>query len=110
MLVMFALAFVVMSAWLVVARRALGARSVATGLMIGFFNFFNILFYLKAHQAFKGNPSLVYTGMNIGVIAIGALIGVALFKEKLGKLNWLGLALSVIAILGLFNPGGFLPD
>ena len=110
MLVMFALAFAVMSAWLVVARRALGARSVATGLMIGFFNFFNILFYLKAHQAFKGNPSLVYTGMNIGVIAIGALIGVALFKEKLGKLNWLGLALSVVAILGLFNPGGFLPD
>lgn len=110
MLVMFALAFAVMSAWLVVARRALGARSVATGLMIGFFNFFNILFYLKAHQAFKGNPSLVYTGMNIGVIAIGALIGVALFKEKLGKLNWLGLALSVAAILGLFNPGGVLPD
>jgi hypothetical protein len=35
------------------------------------FNFGNILFYLKAHQAFADNPSTVFAAMNMGVIILG---------------------------------------
>jgi drug/metabolite transporter (DMT)-like permease len=37
--------------------------------------------------------------MNIGVIAVGALVGVFLFKEKLSKYNKIGVLLAIISVL-----------
>jgi multidrug transporter EmrE-like cation transporter len=37
--------------------------------------------------------------MNMGVIIIGSLVGVLIFKEKLSKMNFLGLLLALIAIV-----------
>jgi drug/metabolite transporter (DMT)-like permease len=70
----------------------------ACGCILGLFNFGNILFYLKAHQAMAESPFVVFATMNIGVIIIGSLIGVFAFKEKLTKLNYIGLFLALIAI------------
>ncbi len=69
------------------------------GLILGVFNFGNIYFYLKAHQALQTQPSVVFTAMNIGVIALGSLVGLLLFKEKLSKLNYAGILLAILAIL-----------
>ncbi|MFD0941314.1 EamA family transporter [Pedobacter boryungensis] len=69
------------------------------GCILGFFNFGNILFYLKAHRAMSDQPSTVFAAMNIGVIIIGSLIGIVIFKERLSKLNYIGLILALIAIL-----------
>jgi drug/metabolite transporter (DMT)-like permease len=68
------------------------------GGFVGLFNFGNILFYLKAHQAFANNPSTVFAVMNMGVIILGSLIGVLLFKEKLNIKNYVGLLFALIAI------------
>ena len=73
--------------------------NVMCGLILGLFNFGNIYFYLKAHQALNTQPSLVFTAMNIGVIALGSLVGLLLFKEKLSKLNYAGILLAILAIL-----------
>jgi drug/metabolite transporter (DMT)-like permease len=67
--------------------------------MLGIANFGNILFYLKAHQAEASRPSLVFSAMNIGVIAAGSLVGLWLFNEKLSRLNKAGIVLAVISIL-----------
>jgi len=69
------------------------------GGLVGVFNFGNILFYLKAHQSFAENPSTVFAGMNMGVIIIGSLTGIFIFKEKLSKMNYAGLFLAIIAIV-----------
>lgn len=69
------------------------------GCVLGFFNFGNILFYLKAHQAMSENPSTVFASMNMGVIITGSFIGIVLFKERLSKLNYLGLVLALAAII-----------
>jgi len=37
--------------------------------------------------------------MNIGVIICGSLIGILIFKEKLSKLNYVGLLLALVAII-----------
>jgi len=73
--------------------------TVFYGLLLGLFNFLNIYFYLKAHQAFAKNPTTVFASMNFGVILLGTLIGALYFKEKLSKKNILGLVLAVIAII-----------
>ncbi len=69
------------------------------GILLGLFNFGNILFYMKAHRALPDSPSVVFTGMNIGVIVVGALVGFVFFKERLTFLNKIGLALAVISVL-----------
>ncbi|WP_264564306.1 EamA family transporter [Flavobacterium sp. N3904] len=74
-------------------------KSIIFGGLVGIFNFGNILFYLKAHQAFAQNPSTVFAGMNMGVIMIGSLVGVFVFKEKVTKLNIVGLCLALLAIV-----------
>lgn len=69
------------------------------GWVLGIANFGNILFYLKAHQALAKSPSTVFAGMNIGVIALGSLVGLFVFKEKLSLLNKAGIVLAIIAII-----------
>lgn len=80
-------------------KHKLSIKNIGFGLILGFFNFGNILFYLKAHQALKDQPSVVFSAMNIGVIALGSLVGLWLFKEKLSKLNYIGIGLAIVAIV-----------
>ena len=72
---------------------------ILIGWVLGIVNFGNILFYLKAHQALARHPSVVFSGVNIGVIILGTLTGVLIFKEKLSLLNKVGIALALIAIV-----------
>ena len=62
----------------------------------------DILFYIKAHQSFAGNPTLVFAGMNIGVICLGTITGALAFKEKISKINWIGIIFSLSAIFCLY--------
>lgn len=73
--------------------------NVLCGWILGIANFGNILFYLKAHQALSNQPSMVFSVMNIGVIVLGSLVGVFIFREKLSRLNYAGIVLALISIL-----------
>jgi len=99
---MFALALIVAFAmqW---GRRLLGttrftARSAVAGLLLGLANFGNILFYLRGHRALPEHPALVFASMNIGVVALGALVGLLAFRERLSRLNLAGVLLAGVAI------------
>lgn len=74
-------------------------RHIFFGWILGVFNFGNILFYLKAHQVLAANPSAVFSAMNIGVIVLGTLTGLIIFREKLSKLNKAGVVLAIVAIV-----------
>lgn len=69
------------------------------GCVLGFFNFGNILFYMKAHREMSSQPFIVFATMNLGVIIFGSLIGIFLFKEKFTRLNYFGLAIALLAII-----------
>ncbi|MGV3763292.1 EamA/RhaT family transporter [Parapedobacter sp.] len=103
MLVVFCLAMVVAFAFLVyyltVAHKRFSVHAIFWGVVLGGFNFANILFYMKAHRALPDNPSIVFTGMNVGVIALGALVGIAFFREKLSFVNKIGILLAVASVL-----------
>ncbi|HUH54664.1 MAG TPA: EamA/RhaT family transporter, partial [Rhodanobacter sp.] len=99
---MFALALPVAFA-LALWRRCRGgarftARNLLGGVLLGLFNFGNILFYLRGHRALPQHPALVFASMNIGVVALGALVGVLLFRERLSRLNLAGVLLAALAI------------
>ena len=69
------------------------------GLVLGMANFGNILFYIKAHQSLASQPSVVFSAMNIGVIIMGSLVGILIFREKLSRLNYAGIALALVSII-----------
>ncbi|SEN96919.1 EamA-like transporter family protein [bacterium A37T11] len=87
---------------LLVKKRRFSVSGMCGGLILGAFNFCNILFYMKAHRAIAGNPSLVFSGVNIGVIVFGTLVGVFIFREKLSLLNKIGLVLAVVSVLIIY--------
>jgi drug/metabolite transporter (DMT)-like permease len=101
--VVFAIAFVITGAAvgyeIFFCKSKISSKSFVFGGLVGIFNFGNIFFYLKAHQAFSQNPSTVFAGMNMGVIVIGSLVGIFIFKEKVTKLNATGLFLALLAIV-----------
>ena len=103
MLVVFCLATLAALAYLAyhlsALRNKFSVHAIFWGVVLGGFNFANILFYMKAHRALPENPSIVFTGMNVGVIALGALVGIAAFREKLSLVNKLGVLLAVISVI-----------
>lgn len=102
LLVSFVLAFVLLFIYLMMNRTKWQPKSLASGVLLGALNFANILFYIKAHQVYKDDPTLVFAGMNIGVICLGAVVGLAIFREKISKINGLGILLGVLAVWCLF--------
>lgn len=102
LLVSFVLAFVLLFIYLVMNRTKWQPKSLASGVLLGALNFANILFYIKAHQVYKDDPTLVFAGMNIGVICLGAVVGLVIFREKISKINGLGILLGVLAVWCLF--------
>ena len=98
----FSLAACIMFIYLLFKRTQWNVASAVGGIILGVLNFFNILFYIKAHQSFGSNPTLVFAGMNIGVICLGTITGALIFKEKISKINWLGIVFSLCAIFCLY--------
>jgi drug/metabolite transporter (DMT)-like permease len=74
----------------VIKKVKLELKNILFGGLVGLFNF---------GKAFSENPSTVFAGMNLGVIVLGSLIGLLFFKEKLSKINFVGIFLALIAII-----------
>lgn len=98
LLVVFVLAGVLMAGYVLWRRLRLSAATCTAGALLGVLNVGNIVFYIKAHVAMRENPSVVFAGMNVGVIALGTLVGAGFFGERLSRRHVAGLLLAVAAI------------
>lgn len=106
LMVVFPLAFLLSLSYLLLlyftGKMKFQLINIICGWILGIANFGNILFYLKAHQALSDTPSMVFSSMNIGVILLGSLVGIFIFKEKLSRLNYLGIVLALVSITVLY--------
>lgn len=88
---------------IVVARHIVGShriniRDLIGGVALGIPNFFSIYLILALlHRGFSG--SVLYPILNILVLSISAIIGLYLFREKLNKINIVGIGMALVAIL-----------
>ena len=82
------------------AKQKFELKNLVAGILLGVPNYFSIYFLLKAFDVL-GDKSVVLPVNNIAIVAISALLGVLLFSEKLSKINWVGVALSAIAIAAI---------
>jgi len=95
----FVVALLILAYYALVKKQKVELVNFACGLVLGCFNFGNILFYMKAHRAMAAHPSTVFAAMNMGVILVGSIIGILIFKEKVSKLNYVGIAMALSAVL-----------
>ncbi len=72
-------------------------NSIIAGFILGFPNYFSIFFLLKSlNIGMEG--SIVIPLNNISIVAVSALSGIFIFREKGTKSNIIGLLLAIIAI------------
>lgn len=74
------------------------------GIGLGIFNFGSIYLMVSAlnfvnAEGVGTDSSIIYGVNNIGIVSLSVLAGVLIFTEKLKIINWVGIALSVIAII-----------
>lgn len=102
LLVSFGLAGLLLLIYLLITRVRWQGNALLAGLLLGALNMGNIYAYVRAHQVLSESPSIVFTGMNVGVITVATLIGVGIFKEHLNRINMLGIALAISCVVVLF--------
>lgn len=100
--VTFGLAGLLLFIYLLITRVRWQGKALAAGLLLGALNMGNIYAYVRAHQVLSESPSIVFTGMNVGVIAVATLIGVGVFKEQLNRVNIVGVLLAICCVAVLF--------
>ncbi len=84
---------------LLTGKTRINTRSIVAGVILGIPNYFSIYFLIKALYAFGNDGAFLYPINNIGIILTGALGAVVLFREKLTRLNLVGLAMAVLALI-----------
>jgi drug/metabolite transporter (DMT)-like permease len=79
-------------------------KEIAAGFALGLVNYSSIYSLVLAYESNILPKSSLLPVCNLAVVLVTALIAVFFMKEKLNAKNWIGLALSVLAILLLvFN-------
>jgi drug/metabolite transporter (DMT)-like permease len=76
----------------------------AWGMLLGIVNFGSIFFLVNAlnyhSPTGKGLDSSVVFGVNnTGIVALSVLAGLVIFRERLQAINWVGVALSAVALI-----------
>ena len=99
---MFICAFILSLAHIAMTTKTVGNRkNILAGMGLGLLNFANIALYVKAHMLLKDTPAIVFAGMNILVVVLGAFSGLIIFKEKLTSTTALGLTLGLASVICL---------
>lgn len=78
------------------SKEKFAVKNLVAGIILGLLNWFSTLYFLKGLDIF--DVSVFVPLYNIGVVALSAIIGFLVFKEKLTKLNWIGILLAIVAI------------
>lgn len=73
-------------------------RSILAGIAIGIPNYFSIWCLVKVLNENEGNSSAIIPINNMGIVLFSSVMAGLLFRERLSKLNWIGIALAVGAI------------
>jgi len=79
-------------------RQRLQYKAMLAGLAIGIPNYFSIWCLVSVLKQYAGNSSAILPINNMGIVLFSALAAWVIFKERLSLINWVGIALALLAI------------
>jgi len=74
-------------------------KTIAAGIILGIPNYFSIFLIIKSMETGVLKTAQLFPVLNISNVTLSSIIGFTLFKEKLNRMNWFGIALAVVSIL-----------
>ena len=74
-------------------------KTIIGGSLLGIFNFGSLYYLIASLNSSGFNSSIVFSMVNIGIVALSLIFGLFIYKEKISKLNYLGIALAFVAII-----------
>lgn len=93
----FAIAFILCMGLVAFKKQKIGKSEIFYGFLVGVPNYFSAKFLLAALNTV---PAVItYPTYSVGTILLVTLTGVGFFKEKLGKKQWMGLGIILIALV-----------
>ncbi len=73
-------------------------KSIVAGLILGVINYGTLFFLMKALEIKSFESSFVFPINNMGIVIFSAVCGYFIFKEKISKINLIGILISILAI------------
>ncbi|MFI5135973.1 MAG: EamA family transporter, partial [Chitinophagales bacterium] len=73
-------------------------RAISAGILLGVPNYFSLLFLLQALSYPHWQSSVIFPINNMGIVILTAISAMILFRERLSKLNWIGMLIAISAI------------
>lgn len=79
-----------------IKKQKFAIKNIVAGIILGLLNWWSTLYFLKGLDAFE--VSVFIPIYNVSVVALSAVVGFFIFKEKLRLINWVGIILAIGAI------------
>ena len=98
-LVSFAIAFFIGFTVLLSQKNGFRKKDILAGAILGVPNYFSIYSLMQALGSFDGDGAFVFPLLNVIVIVFTNFLGVLLFKEKISKVNFAGIAVALCSII-----------
>jgi len=102
-LVLFAIAALAGLISLYILKRSLkqltSINTLLGGSLLGIVNYGSLYYLIAALNSSGFKSSIVFSMVNIGIVSLSLIFGLFIYKEKISKLNYLGIGLSFIAII-----------
>ena len=73
--------------------------TIILGFLLGIANFGSIFFLIKSLKYSYMDDSVTFGIINLSIITLTVLLGLLVFKEKLNKINWIGVIISIFSII-----------
>jgi drug/metabolite transporter (DMT)-like permease len=102
----FVFGFIVLLYQLIIKKEKFQLKAIPAGLILGTINFGTMYFIISALNTNVLEPSVLFPINNLSILTLSTVVSVIVFKEKLSSKNWIGIGLSLLAILIL----GLLPQ
>lgn len=102
----FIFGFLVLLYQLLVKKERFQVKAIPAGIILGVINFCTMSLIVMALNSNILESSVLFPVNNLSVLTLSTFISVLVFKEKLSFKNWIGIGLSLLAILIL----GLLPQ
>lgn len=91
---------------LIIKKEEFQLKAIPAGIILGTINFASMYTIVMALKSNILEPSSLFPINNLSILTMSTLVSVVVFKEKLSSKNWIGIGLSLLAILIL----GLLPQ
>lgn len=72
--------------------------AIPAGIAIGIPNYFSIWCLVKALQLNPGRSAAIIPVNNMGIVLVGSIAALLIFGERMSRINWVGIGLSLVAI------------